>query len=155
MAVLFAPAAAQPAEPDFSLSGDILMFQAAPGVLHFNSDPAHAQHSWLLGVEWQRPSHWLAGYSYFNNSFDQKSHYVYGGYWWPVWEKHPGWYVKLTGGVILGYQEPYEDKIPFNHNGVAPGVVPAVGYKAGRFSVQLNLLGTAGLMAIVGYDLLR
>ena len=147
--------AADARETGFLPAGDILMVQAAPGVIHFNSDPEHANHSWLLGVEWQRPSHWLAGYSYFNNSFNQKSHYLYGGYWWPIWERHPGWDFKLTGGVMYVYKEPYEDKVPFNHDGFSPGLIPAVGYKTGRFNVQLNLLGGAGLMLTFGYDLLR
>jgi len=136
-------------------SGNILMLQAAPGVVHYNSDPQHAKYSWLVGAEWQQPSRWLAGYSYFNNSFDQKCHYFYAGRWWPIREDDPHWYVKLTGGVILGYKEPFEDKIPLNHNGIAPGIVPAVGYKFNRFNVQLNLLGTAGFMVTVGYDVIR
>ncbi len=147
--------AADSARPDPDSSGNILMIQVAPGAIHFDSDPAHADFSWLVGVEWQKPSHWLAGYSYFNNSFDQKSQYIYAGYWWSISEKNPNWYVKLTGGVILGYKEPYEDKIPFNHNGVAPGIVPALGYKMKRFNAQVNLLGTSGLMVTVGYDLIR
>ena len=131
------------------------MIQASPDVIHFTSSPEHASHSWLVGVEWQQPSRWLAGYSYFNNSFGQKSHYGYVGYWWPLTEKHPNWYVKLTGGVILGYKEPYEDKIPFNHDGIALGVIPALGFKMDRFNAQVILLGTAGIMVTVGYDLVR
>jgi len=141
-------------KPGFLGSGNVLMIQAAPGVVHFNSDPAHAKHSWLLGAELQTPSRWLAGYSYFNNSFDQKSHYLYGGYTWSS-DRAPNWYAKLTGGVLVGYKEPYEDKVPFNHNGVSPGLVPSLGYKMDRFNVQFNLLGTAGFMITVGYDLFR
>jgi hypothetical protein len=147
--------AADTEKTGFLGSGNVLMIQGAPGVVHFNSDPAHAKYSWLVGAELQTPSRWLAGYSYFNNSFDQKSHYIYGGYTWNISDRAPNWYAKLTGGVILGYKEPYEDKIPFNHNGVAPGVVPALGYKFDRYNVQLNLLGTAGFMITAGYDLFR
>lgn len=131
------------------------MIQASPGVIHFKSSPTHVNDSWLMGVEWQQPSRWLAGYSYFNNSFGQKSHYGYAGYWWPITENNPNWYVKLTGGVIVGYRKPYEDKIPFNHNGIAPGIVPALGFKMNRFNTQVILLGTAGVMVTVGYDLVR
>jgi hypothetical protein len=136
-------------------SGDILMIQAAPDVIHFSPDPEHAKYSWLVGAEWQRPSHWLVGYSYFNNSFDQRCHYLYAGRWWPLGETDTGWYVKLTAGLIAGYREPFENKIPFNHNGVAPGIIPGLGYKVDRFNVQVNLLGSAGLMVTVGYDLSR
>ena len=134
--------------------GAVLMIQAAPGAWHLNSDPHHAEHSWLLGVEWLHGSRWLAGYSYFNNSFDQKSHYLYGGRWWPFNKNDTQWYFKLTAGVIAGYKEPYEDKIPFNHNGIAPGIVPGLGYKMNRWNAQLNLVGK-GLMLTVGYDLIR
>jgi hypothetical protein len=147
--------AADGTKSDRDPSNGILMLQASPTVIHFNSDPEHVDYSWLVGVEWQLPSRWLTGYSYFNNSFGQKSQYIYAGYWWPISEKDPNWYVKLTGGVILGYKEPYEDKIPYNNNGVAPGIVPGLGYKWNRFNAQLNLLGTAGLMITVGYDLIR
>ena len=146
---------ADAATPEPSGPSEIVMIQAAPGVIHFDSDPEHADHSWMVGLEWQRPSRWIAGYTYFNNSFDQRSHYIYGGKSWSLRESGQGWYVKLTGGVILGYKEPYEDKIPFNHNGVAPGIVPALGYKIDRANVQLLLLGSAGLMVTIGYDLIR
>jgi hypothetical protein len=136
-------------------TGSIVMIQAAPGVIHFNPSPAHADYSWLVGVEWQHHSQWVAGFSYFNNSFGQKSQYYYGGYWWRLSEGNPNWYFKLTGGLLVGYKDPYEDDVPFNHNGYSPGVVPAVGYKWNRFNVQLNLLGTAALMVTVGYDLIR
>lgn len=131
------------------------MVQAAPGLIHFRSSPDHVRYSWLVGAEWQHSSRWLAGYSYFNNSFGQKSHYVYGGHWWPITEGNPNWYFKMTGGVLAGYKDPYENKIPFNHKGIAPGLVPGLGYKTGRFNLQLNLLGAAGMMLTMGYDLVR
>ena len=131
------------------------MIQAAPGVIHYDPNPEHTQYSWLVGVEGLHASRWLAGYSYFNNSFGQKSHYLYGGRWWPVRENDPHWYLKLTAGVLYGYKEPYEDQIPYNHKGTAPGIVPAIGYKLDRFNIQLNFLGTAALMVTVGYDIIR
>lgn len=109
----------------------------------------------MLGVEWQRASHWLVGYTYFNNSFGQKSHYLYGGKWWSLRESDPSWYFKLTGGLISGYKEPYQNEIPFNHYGVAPVLIPGLGFKSGRGNVQLNLLGNTGMMITFGYDLIR
>ena len=134
--------------------GRVVMVQAAPGVWHFHPSSEHSNFAWLLGAEVIEPSRWLAGFSYFNNSFDQKCQYLYGGRWWPISKSDPNWYFKLTGGVILGYKEPYEDKIPFNHNGVAPGIIPGLGYKMNRWNVQLNLVGP-GLMMTLGYDLVR
>ena len=95
------------------------------------------------------------GAAYFNNSFDQKCEYLYFGKSWPLESIDRNLYFKLTGGVLLGYKEPYENKIPFNHNGVAPGLVPALGYRFGDFNVQVNLLGTAAVMFTAGYDLFK
>jgi hypothetical protein len=135
--------------------GDLLMLQVAPGVIHFDPDPEHTKYSWLVGLEWQSPSRWLAGASYFNNSFNQKCQYLYFGKSWPLESIDENLYFKLSGGLLLGYKEPYEDKIPFNNNGIAPGAVPSLGYKHGDFNVQLNLLGLSALMLTVGYDLFK
>ena len=67
----------------------------------------------------------------------------------------PNLYLNLTGGVILGYEEPFENKIPFNNDGVAPGIVPGIGYKYRRLNAQVNLLGTAGLIITIGFDVLK
>lgn len=140
--------------------GDILMVQAAPDAIHFNPSPEHADYSWLVGAELQFPSRWLVGGAYFNNSFDQKCQYYYFGKSWSLdfisdSEFFKNMYFKLTGGILLGYKEPYEDKIPFNNNGMAPGVVPGLGYQIGDFNIQLNLLGGAGLMFTFGYNLIQ
>ena len=137
------------------MADDVIMIQGSPDVIHFHKSKDHVPYSWLVGLEWQRSDRWLGGYSRFENSFGQPSHYLYGGYTWPLQSWHPNVYVKLTGGLVLGYKEPYENKIPFNNNGVAPGIIPGLGYKEGRFNVQMNLLGRAGLMFTFGYDLFR
>jgi hypothetical protein len=147
--------AADAATPVGDASGDVLMVQVSPYSKHFDEGPEHTGQPWLVGVEWQRSSRWLAGYSYFNNSFDQKCQYIYGGYVFPLGENYRNWYIKLTGGLIIGYKDPFEDKLPINHNGVAPVIIPGLGYKFDRFNVQLNMLGANGLMITIGYDLLR
>lgn len=146
------PAADSPS-PEPQEAGYVLMLQAAPTAIHYHSSPEYKGTPWLVGAEVQFPSRWLGGYSYFRNSFDQPSHYLYAGRWWPVGGGN--WYVKLTGGVIEGYKEPYEDKIAYNHNGYAPALIPALGYKIERFNVQLNLLGTAAFMVTLGYNFVR
>lgn len=133
-----------------------VMLQFAPSAYHYHNKPEYAEHCWLVGGEYLWPNGWLAGYAYFNNSFNQKSHYAYGGYSWKLsGDASRNWYLKLAAGVVVGYRDPYEDKIPFNHNGVAPGAIPAVGYQFDRFNVQLNAIGTAGLMITFGYDVVR
>jgi hypothetical protein len=153
--VLLMALAVNNAQADIFAEGDLLMLQAAPGVIHFDPDPEHTKYSWLVGLEWQSPSRWLAGASYFNNSFNQKCQYLYFGKSWPLESINENLYFKLSGGVLLGYKEPYEDKIPLNNNGIAPGAVPSLGYKHGDFNVQLNLLGLSALMLTVGYDLFK
>jgi hypothetical protein len=43
--------------------------------------------------------------------------------------------------------EPYENKVPYNHNGFSPGAIVALAYefKPG-WSAQIDLLGTAAMM---------
>jgi hypothetical protein len=141
--------------PAAAADRDIVMIQASPDVIHYHPSSEHAEWSWAVGVEWQRPSRWLLGFVYFNNSFNQKSQYYYLGHVWNPIDRDPNWYLKLTGGLVYGYTEPYEDKVPYNHDGYSPGIVPAVGRKWERWSLQLNILGTAGLMISGGYDLIR
>jgi len=142
------------------LSGDIFMVQFSPYTIHFDKGPEHTGHPWLVGVEWQDKSRWLAGFSYFNNSFNQKCEYLYGGYTFQLEETFKSeafknWYIQLTGGLLYGYKEPFEDKLPINHNGLAPVIIPGLGYKYNRFNAQINILGANGLMFTFGYDLFR
>jgi hypothetical protein len=150
-----APGLAADAEkPGPDAQGNVLMIQVAPAAIHYHKSPDYKGHSWLAGAEWQYPSHWLGGYSYFKNSFDQDCHYVYAGYWWRINEKDPNWYLKVTGGAIEGYRGRFKDKLSYNSHGIAPAIVPGLGYKMKRFNMQVNTLGTAGIMVTVGYDLL-
>ena len=55
--------------------------------------------------------------------------------------------MKWTAGLLYGYREPYENKVPFNHNGFSPAIVPAVGWQfENKYTVQLNFLGLNGAM---------
>ena len=137
--------------------GGRVTVQFAPGSVHYHASADYSNSSvWLVGAEYQRRDRYLAGYAYFNNSFGQKAQYAYGGRTWALGAEDASyWYLKLTGGVIVGYREPYEDKIPYNHNGIAPGIVAGIGHQFDRFNVQLNVLGTSGLMLTFGCDLVR
>ena len=129
--------------------GDVLMVQAAPDAIHFDPSPEHADYSWLVGLEWQSPSRWLVGASYFNNSFDQHCQYYYFGKSWPLDFISDNQYVKnlyfkLTGGILLGYKEPYEDKLPLNNAlGVGLTLVPAIGWQRGNIGFAAALTGSA------------
>jgi len=152
---LSASLAATAAESGLITPGDVVMIQLSPYSIHFNEGPEHTGHPWLIGIEWQDKSRWLAGFSYFNNSFNQKCEYIYGGYTFSLGENIQNWYIKVTGGLIYGYKEPFEDKLPINHNGIAPVIIPGIGYKYDRFNAQVNFLGANGLMFTFGYDLIR
>lgn len=153
--LLVALIVASSAQAGFFEPGDTLMIQASPTVIHFNPDREHTRFSWLVGLEWESTSRWVAGGAYFNNSFNQKSQYLYAGKSWPLPSISDNAYFKLTGGLLLGYKEPYENKIPLNNNGIAPGLVPALGYKYNDFNIQLNLLGAAGVMFTFGYNVIK
>ena len=56
------------------------------------------------------------------------------------------------GGLLHGYKEPYEDKIPFNGLGVAPAIVPALGLRYKRVYTEVNLAGAAAVTVNVGFS---
>ncbi len=128
-------------------AGDRWDFNVSPYSVHFSSSPDH-KYVWLVGVERERTDGTITGAAYFSNSFGQPTGYIYP--WGGVSKNILGvehLYAKWTAGLLYGYKAPFEDKVPLNHNGFSPAIVPAVGYElAGGNKVQLNLFGTAGLM---------
>ena len=137
---------------------DRFYFQTSVYTVHFSSDPAHDNTQRLLNLEWrlnQRwlEGQWLVGAAVFDNSFGQNSEYIYGGLLWRPIESSQPFYLKLTAGVIHGYKGDYQNKIPYNSSGYAPGILPSMGYCYNRFCSELVLFGTAGLMLTVGATL--
>ncbi len=121
--------------------------------VHFESSDDHAGSNILVALEAVRSDNWLYGLALFDNSFNQFSQYIYAGKNWDFHGKLEGVHAKLTAGIILGYKDEFEDKIPFNNNGIAPGLVPSIGYKKGRFGVDMMLLGNSAMLFTVGMDL--
>jgi phosphoribosylformylglycinamidine (FGAM) synthase-like enzyme len=119
---------------------------------HFSSDPDHNNHQNLINVERHTPGRWLAGGAFFNNSFGQPSVYGYLGRRWnfPMSEEQ-SFHFKLTGGLLYGYKEPYKDKIPLNGLGIAPAILPAIGYRYRRFGTEIIIFGDAGAMLTAGF----
>ncbi|MCP4047628.1 MAG: hypothetical protein GY732_16775, partial [Gammaproteobacteria bacterium] len=58
----------------------------------------------------------------------------------------------LSGGLLHGYKEPYEDKIPLNDLGIAPAIVPAFGFRYKRVFTQIQILGTAAVTVTAGFS---
>jgi hypothetical protein len=116
---------------------------------HFDPDPDHNNDQNLIAVEALFENDWLAGAAVFDNSFGQPSQLLFVGKTWPLLGSQH-WYVKLLGGLLHGYKEPYEDKIPLNGLGVAPAIIPALGFRYRRVLVEANLGGLAVVTFNVG-----
>ena len=95
----------------------------------------------------------FCGLALFSNSFGQPSAYGYVGQRWDGVLGNPKLFTKVTAGFIAGYHGEYKDKIPFNKYGIAPAIIPSLGYAfTPKDSAQVILLGTAGLMFAYGHS---
>ena len=117
---------------------------------HFDPDPEHVNNQKLIGLEAMFANDWVAGVAFFDNSFGQNSKYLFVGKSWTI-SKSGLWYFKLTGGLLHGYKEPYEDKIPLNDLGIAPAILPALGFRYKWFLAELQVAGTAAMMITAGF----
>jgi hypothetical protein len=133
--------------------GSLVTLHFSPYVVHFSNNPEHNSYPWFTDIEWESASQWELGGAFFINSYDQPCGYLYGGKRWIFGPREQHLFLKLTAGAIIGYFEPYENKLPINANGIGLGIIPAIGYKYQRASTQFVLLGTSGFMITVGYDI--
>jgi hypothetical protein len=138
---------AVPGAPEPTHRGE---FTFSPYTHHFSHSPEHKPVV-LVALDEQLPGGRLCGISFFSNSFGQPSTYAYVGQQFNGLFDNPKLFVKVTGGIIYGYVGQYQHKVPLNHGGFSPGVIPAIGYKLNEHdSVQMKLLGTAGVMFSYG-----
>ena len=108
---------------------------------------------WALGVERQRPDNWLAGVSYFRNSFGQPSAYAYIGHRSTGIFGHDPLYFQWSAGVLYGYKGAYKNKVALNMDGFAPGALVGLGWQFNKkLAVTLHLLGDAGVMLQLSHD---
>jgi len=134
---------------------DRFYFQFAFYTWHFHYDPDHQQ-SYLFDSEYHFKETWLggqwiAGLALFQNSFGQFSQYIFGGLVWRPIETEQPFYVKLTAGPLHGYTGQYQNKVPFNHDGWAPAIIPGVGYCVmKRYCGEFVLLGTNAALFTIG-----
>lgn len=125
---------------------DRLTLMYSPYTYHFSKSNEH-RYVWLVGVEREREDGRLSGITYFSNSFGQPSTYIFP--WGQSYRNIggiSGLFAKWSGGLLYGYVEPYENKVPLNVNGFSPAIIPSIGYEKQGYGAQLNFLGTAGLM---------
>lgn len=107
----------------------------------------------LVSLEAIKENNWLYGLSLFNNSFGQFSQYLYTGKSWNYHNNWEGFHTKITAGLIHGYKDEFEDKIPFNEIGIAPAIIPSIGYKRNGLGIDAVLLGFNAMLFTVGIDL--
>jgi hypothetical protein len=141
-----------PSMASASASGDISRFIISPYALHYSRSPEH-RHVWLIGMEQESPDKSIRGAAYFSNSFGQDSVYIFpwGGRYDNLFGAS-GLYAKWSAGLLYGYKKPYEDKVPFNHRGFSPGIIPVLGYQfSNRLGAEMQFLGTAGVMFSMTY----
>jgi len=125
----------------------------SPFTQHFRYSPEHKP-VWAVGVERQRDDGWLGGASHFRNSFGQPSAYVYFGQRTTDLWGQPSLYLQWSAGILYGYRGQYQHKVPLNVNGFAPGALVGLGWQLNKHaSAQFHLLGDAGVMLQVGWDL--
>ena len=106
----------------------------------------------MLGVEMRHVNKWIYGATFFDNSFGQESQYLYTGYQWNTYGySSVRQHFKLTGGLLHGYKDEYQDKIPFNGLGVAPAIVPTYGIRYKNLITEASLGGVSAFTITVGY----
>ena len=122
-------------------------WQFSPYTYHLTPDDKH-KNVLMVGLEREHTDAKLDGFTLFTNSFGQPTIYVYpwGRIYRPL-SGHEQLSFKWTAGMLYGYKDPYEDKVPLNYGGFSPAIIPAIAYefKSG-WTAQVNFLGTAALM---------
>jgi hypothetical protein len=94
----------------------------------------------------------FCGVALFRNSFGQPSTYVYVGKQWEAVLDNPKLFTKVSAGLIYGYKGQYQHKIPFNDYGIAPAIIPSLGWHiTPTESAQVMVLGRAGLLFAYGH----
>lgn len=122
---------------------------------HFNArsdrpnGPEYNNDQNLIGVELHNPDNWLVGTTWFKNSYDEPSWYVYGGYEFLLVKPFDNteFYAKLTGGILHGYDgDESRDALPVNYNDTGPAILPSLGARVGLVQADVTLFGTSGLL---------
>ena len=118
----------------------------SPYTHHWSNNPEHKQ-VMLVALDSHVSGGRFCGLSLFTNSFGQGSAYVYVGQQWDNIFGNPKLFTKVSAGLLYGYRGEYKDKIPFNQAGIAPAIIPSLGYAiTPKDSAQLFILGNAGLL---------
>ncbi len=118
----------------------------SPYTHHWSHNPDHKPVA-LVALDRHLKGGRFCGLALFSNSFGQESAYIYVGQQWNELFGNPKLFTKLSAGFLYGYRDQYKDKIPYNKYGLAPVIIPSLGYAiTAQDSAQVYLLGTAGLL---------
>jgi len=117
---------------------------------HYDPKPEHVNRQNMLGFELETEEKQVYGLAIFDNSFGQNSEYLYTGKKWHNFRSER-MYFKLTGGLLHGYKEPYENKIPLNDLGIAPALVLTLGYQHKGLVIEFSQLGLSAGIITVGF----
>jgi len=131
-----------------------LFFQVGVFTRHYKFDPRHDDQNHLVNLEYEIPESTmgkvgatLLGIAVFTNSYHQPCQYVYLG---KIWNYNEAIYLKATAGLLHGYKGEFQHNIPANGTGTAPAIIPSLGVRHGRFSIEGIILGKAAFMLAVG-----
>jgi hypothetical protein len=160
LAVALSFVASLPAAAQGLPAGDRIRIAYAPKAIHVTHDDEYVDWNHIVALEWLTPRHklWgadrgLLGLSLFDNSYGQFSQSVYAGLEWD-WPRAGGGdvFLALSAGLVHGYKEPYEDKLPLNSAlGVGLTVVPSIGWQRDGLGFAASLVGSAITLRI-GYS---
>jgi hypothetical protein len=113
---------------------------------HWNYNPEH-KNVVLVAMDRHLKGGRFCGLALFTNSFGQESAYAYVGQQWDGVLGNPKLFTKVSAGFLYGYRGAHKDTVAFNKYGVAPAIIPSLGYAiTPKDSAQVYLLGTAGLL---------
>ena len=118
----------------------------SPYTFHWSGPSPEHKPVRLVSLDRQLPGGRFCGLALFSNSFGQPSAYGYVGQQWNNIFGNPKLFTKVSAGLIYGYKDKHKDAIAFNASGVAPAIIPSLGYSfSPQESAQVFMLGTAGL----------
>jgi len=117
----------------------------SPYTKHWSHNPEHKTVV-LVAMDSHLKGGRFCGLALFTNSFGQESAYAYVGQQWDGLFGNPKLFTKVSAGLLYGYRGQYKNKIPLNNLGIAPAIIPSLGYAiTPKDSAQVFMLGTAGL----------
>ncbi len=122
--------------------------------IHYDEDdPDYDGSRIFVGVEYFRSRKWSYGFSMFDNSFGQFSQYAYAARSFHPFKSQPNVHIKITAGVVHGYDEPHHDTLPVRWgDSWGLGAIPTIGYKSERFGMDVAFLKASGVLFLAGYS---